>query len=546
MCGCHPLLRWVRLAVAVLLGASALAGAVAGAQTPTPPRMLVMPFDTGGIPRAWWLGEGSALLLAEDLRALGADAFRRDDRLRAFGRLQVPAVASLSHGTIIRVGQLLGATAVVIGSVALDEEEITVRARSIRLDTGRIQQEVEERGALEDTLAIFDRLARRLLPPNFSPEPRPRPPQPPLAAFENLVKGLLADTYTGQVGFLEKAIALHPAYDRARLELWRAHHDAEEHPRALAVALEIAEDSPLANRAQFSAAVSEIALKKFDEAFTRLQQVGELTGAAEVYNNIGIIQLRRGGGNAETGRATYWFNKAVQANPEEPDYCFNLGYAYWFEQDPRAALYWLREAVRRDPADSHAHFVLGAALHAIGSATEGDREFELARRLSAEFEKPDKRPPAERVSRGLERLREDLQGPGAVRPDLTLLATGQRDQRELARFHLERGRRFYERDNDSDAVAELRRALYLSPYEAEAHLLLGRTYLRSGQVREAVDALKVALWSQPSAEAHLALAEAYLQAREADAARREVERALALEPDLAGAKDLLTRINEEP
>ena len=73
--------------------------------------------------------------------------------------------------------------------------------------------------------------------------------------------------------------------------------------------------------------------------------------------------------------------------------------------------------------------------------------------------------------------------------------SGQRDQRELAAFHLDRGRRFFEQGNDADAIAELRRALYLSPYEAEAHLLLGRIYLRTGQTQAAIDAFKISLWS---------------------------------------------------
>jgi hypothetical protein len=38
-------------------------------------------------------------------------------------------------------------------------------------------------------------------------------------------------------------------------------------------------------------------------------------------------------------------------------------------QVPPAAVFWLREAVRRRPADADAHFVLGAALEATGSAT---------------------------------------------------------------------------------------------------------------------------------------------------------------------------------
>ena len=88
------------------------------------------------------------------------------------------------------------------------------------------------------------------------------------------------------------------------------------------------------------------------------------------------IQLRRGG-SPQAGRATYWFTRATQAQPD-PDYFFNLGYAYWFEQDVPAAIYWLREAVRRNPTDGDAHFVLGAALQVSGSATEAQRELELA------------------------------------------------------------------------------------------------------------------------------------------------------------------------
>ena len=37
-----------------------------------------------------------------------------------------------------------------------------------------------------------------------------------------------------------------------------------------------------------------------------------------------------------------------------------------------------------------------------------------------------------------------------------------------------------------EALAELRRALYSSPYEADAHLLLGRIHLRGGRTAETV------------------------------------------------------------
>ena len=83
------------------------------------------------------------------------------------------------------------------------------------------------------------------------------------------------------------------------------------------------------------------------------------------------------------------------------------------------------------------------------------------------------------------------------------------------------------------------RALYLSPYLAPAHLLLGRIHLRNGRVREAIDALKISLWSAETAEAHTVLADAYVRSKDAAAARAEAGRALMLDPSSSEAKRLL-------
>jgi tetratricopeptide (TPR) repeat protein len=306
-------------------------------------------------------------------------------------------------------------------------------------------------------------------------------------------------------------------------------------------ALAVPPTSTLSSRAQFEAAVAEISLKQYDAAFNRLKTLGDATNAPEVFNNLGVIQLRRPT-TAQTGRATYFFNKAVERDPAQADYAFNLGYAYWREQDYQAAIYWLREAVRRDPGGSESHFVLAAALQAAGAATEAARERELARRLSAAYEEQGGKPGADTVPANLERLRPYLDPPGARRTDTALLATEQKGQRELVAFHLDRGRRFVERDNDRDALTELQRAIYLAPYQAEAHLLIGRIHLRAGRLQEAIAAFKIALWSEESAAGHAALGEAYRQARDPAAARLEAERALALSPGFPEATALLDRL----
>ena len=79
-------------------------------------------------------------------------------------------------------------------------------------------------------------------------------------------------------------------------------------------------------------------------------------------------------------------------------------------------------------------------------------------------------------------------------------------------------------------------------WKAEAHLLLGRLYLRAGRDEAAVQALKIAIWSEESAEAHAALGEAYLALEDPAAARVELERAVALNPRSPDAARLKARL----
>jgi Tfp pilus assembly protein PilF len=211
------------------------------------------------------------------------------------------------------------------------------------------------------------------------------------------------------------------------------------------------------------------------------------------------------------------------------------------ERNTQAATYWLREAVRRDPSDADAHFVLAAALQSASSDVEAGRERELARRLSSRYEELERRAAAERipVPKGLERMRTDPDRTSSTGPDATVASSAQQDQRELVKFHLERGRRLFERESDADAMSELRRAVYLSPYEAQAHLLIGRIHLRAGRPQDAVNALKISIWSEDTVAARVALAEAYLKLQNTVAARTELERALALDPNSFEAKRMI-------
>jgi hypothetical protein len=198
------------LALLALTGGCATAAAQAPAPAPSRPaaRTLVMPFENvkrDG--RIFWLTEASAVLLTDDLNALGANAITRQERMQAFERLQVPPAAALTDATVIRIGQLVGAAQVIVGSLQLEGDVLVARARSIALDTGRIQVDVTDRGPLPALYTIFERIARRIAPPSATSAEEIARMHPPLAVFEDFIKGVVAETPATAINSLRRLIA---------------------------------------------------------------------------------------------------------------------------------------------------------------------------------------------------------------------------------------------------------------------------------------------------------------------------------------------------
>jgi tetratricopeptide (TPR) repeat protein/TolB-like protein len=533
------------IAMAVTL-ALLLAAIPAGAQSlvPVGARQLVIPFENAAHePRLYWLAEASAVVLTDDLVALGAQALSRDDRLLAFEQFHVPPVATISDATIIRVGQVVGAEQVIVGSFDLKDDTLTVRARAIRLDTGRMFPEIAESGPLNDLFGVYARVARRIVPDSTVTTEQMERGHPSLPAFEQYVKGVLAENPATQASFLKEALRLAPDFQRARLALWTVYTEQGEHLQALNLVKQVPADHPLSREARFLAAISLMNLGRNADASAALIDLNREKPDAVLLNDAGVAQLRRavGPGAAAVAAASEdLFKQAIAASPNDPDLSFNLGYAAWMGHDTPNAVASLREAVRRNPADDAAHYVLGVALQSSGSVAEGQREKDLAKRLSSTYVDWDaKQSGANAVPTRLERLKMQLDAANSPRMEDVIEASEQRNQRELAAFHLDSGRRLFQAERDAEAIAELRRAIYLSPYDREAHLLLGRLYLRGGRIQEAIDELKISIWSNDQIDAHLALADGYTQAKNVAAARTELQAVLARDPMNADARRML-------
>jgi Flp pilus assembly protein TadD/TolB-like protein len=529
-------LRWLLIVAMCALPQAAAAQSL----VPVGARQLVMPFENvTGEPRGYWLSEGSAVLLTDSLNRLGAQAITREARLSAFEQLRVPPVASLSHATEIRIGQAVGAAQVVVGSFELVGDELVVHARALRLDTGRLFPEIVDRAPLLDVFALYERVGRRLLPDARIGTPPQAPP--PFAAFEQYVKGVLAESSPAKIAFLTEALRLAPDFQRPRVALWSVYTDQGAHRQALDVVSKVPDGRAQTRRARFLGALSLIQLAEYQRAFETLTELNRLAPDPALLNNLGVVQLRRPASTPPAEKPMFYFAQAARSDQRDGDLFFNLGYASFLERDTQGAITALREAVRRNPADGAAHYVLAVALQSSGRTAEATREKELARQLSSMSAQWETRQTGSAVPRGLERVKATLEGDEA-RTDDVIVATGQRDQREVAAFHLASGRRLFEAQRDAEAIAELRRAIFLSPYESEAHLLLGRAYLRGGRVDAAIDALKISLWSADTIPAHLALAEGYIRSKMPTEARAQLQTVLAVDANNAEARRLLATI----
>ena len=543
---CLPVPRLTPMAL--ILAICLVCPATMFAQATSGSRVLVMPFATevdagapGGSGAALWLGEAASILITEGLTTAGVGALSREERLAAFDELNLPMTSALTHATMIRVGELIGASEIVFGEVHLGST-LKVHARLIRLSAGRETPAVDEDGPMTGIFDLFARVAARVatqtgrLRPNVTAQAKPLP----LDAFESYMKGLVAATPAVQQRFLESAARQAPTDSRILMALWTVYSAQALHDKALAVASVVSGDTALVRRARFAVALSMIELKRYDGAFQALTNLYAGGHAAAISNALGIVQLRRGTAPGTGTPATY-FKRAVDEEPENTEYLFNLGYAQALGQNGADALTSLREVVRFDAADGEAHLVMSVVLAGAGRSAEAQREFDLAKLLGAESD-PAARVPGTRIPASLERVPSSPDVTPPLRLRTMVANPAQRDQQQTASFHLATGRTLMAADRDREATYELRRAIYLAPYEDEPHLLLGQLYQRAGRLTEAIDEFKVALWCRETVAGRLALAAALFESGDRAGARQEVSRALVLAPGSAEAQALMRRI----
>lgn len=522
---------------------------------------LVFPFENvGAPPRLDWIGEGLEELTIHHLSKAGQLVYSHDGRLNEMDRYGLPPTAKLSRATMLHVAQEMDADYVVFGNFTSDGKTLTINARVLRVGAVSLLPTVQESGPLDTLMELQSKVIWRLLTTtdhnyylSFSEFSKLQKPLQ-LNAFEQYVRGLLANDDETRLRDLKEAARLEPEWPEPAFALGQAYYARNDCAAALPWFAKVPATHERSVEAIFATGVCRLRLgqpDKAEEVFAGLQenlQHSSVSGAdlPEILNNLALARLRQGNAAA----ALTELGRARDIDPDEDDYPFNLGLVNLQQAEWATAATHFAEAVHREPDNAEDYAFLIFAQEKAGKKPEAQQERLVAEEAFGENGLPivkwDGRAETlnkyERMKRELDTttLRLDLQDPRAQSATSLAVSNAPID---AAAQHVRHGRQELNAGRFDAAEQEFRAALTLDPQNASAHRELAEIDRRRGKLDDAVAELKLSLAARDSAAVRIVLARIYLEQKKTDLARAEVEKAVKLAPNYPEAKQLLEHLD---
>ncbi len=494
--------------------------------------IVVLPFENESkAPGLEWISESFPEVLGQRLAGAALYVVSRADRDYAFDRAGIPTNVHLSRATLYRIAEQMDADFAVLGSYNYDGQTFSATAQVLNMKQLRLSPEMKESGALVKILDTQNALAWDVLR-QVRPEAAGAretfiagAPAIRLDAFENYIRGVVATDRPQKIKYFREAIRLNPDYVMAMLALGRTYFDGRDYEQAETWLAKVPQGNPASHEASFYlglAAYYQGDYDRADSAFTFLSTRLPLT---EVYNNLGVVAGRRG----KRSELDY-FHKAVDADPSDPDYRFNLAVALYRAGDSAAAARQLRESLNLKPGDAEAK----ALLDAIASNGSARLQGQASSNVHV---------PLERIKRNydetsLQQLALEIENAAEARLANT-------DPRSHASFHVDRGRDLLAQGFNTEAGRNFREAIQLDPTNAAAHAGLARVLESDNDTAGARSEAEAAVRLQPSADAYLVLARLEMKSNQAGEAEHHLDLALTLEPKNSAALALKRTIAEK-
>ena len=543
-----PLRINLRISLAALLFGTAIAARALPVQNPDPSApagrvVLVLPFDNrSGQPDLAWIGESFPDTLNQRLNSAGFLTISRDDRQYALDHLGFPSDFRPTRATTIRIAQTLDANYVVIGSYNVANGRISVQSQLLEVNNLRMSAPIEDSSELPRLFDVQNALAwkvARQVDPHFNIAQQTflaAPGQVKLSAFENYIRGITASTPQERVKRLQLAVQEAPAYTAALLALGKTQYAQRDYDHAASTLGRIPPTDRRALEANFYLGLSRFNSGRYAEAEKAFAFVASRLPLPEVVNNQAVASSRQG------HNATALFQRAVAADPNDPDYHYNLAVSFFRHNDVTGSLREIDQTLKLRPNDPEAPELKALIAYGrpVSPATPTQPSASASVPVNAAL--PKLQTPAKPVSEfePLERIRRTY-SEASFRQ-----AAFQLDQMRAARMatlppaeqaaqYAQLGRDYLAQGLIPEAEQEFQSALAANPNSAEARAGLAQVREQSGDPAAARTEAQASIKLSPNALAYLVLARLELNDNQAGASAADVGRALKLEPNNTAA-----------
>ena len=518
------------LAIGITLHSPAQQTSAMGTQTESHGHLiLVLPFENrSGESNIDWMSESMPEIIDRRLESAGFLPISREDRLYALDHLGLPPDFRPSRASTIRLAQNLDADSVVIGTYTSDGKRLTINARILDINAMRLSAPVEAQVDLPRLLDGINSLAWQLvrqIDPTYPVAQQTfvaADANLPLSAFENYIRGLVESTPGERAKHLQEAVRIDPIYNPAWLALGRLYFHQQEYELAAAAFGKIPSNDSGALEAAFDRGLASFYTGNYVQAEESFAFVAMQLPLSEVINNQGVASSRR---NRD---ASALFQQAINADPKDPDYHFNLALAFRRRNDIPSAMHEAGECLKLRPQDTEAQALLvslqgvasNSAVKTNASAAPATNPQGPLERIKRTYNETAFRQAAYEIDQ-MEAMKLATQPPAARAAALTAA-----------------GVRYLNKGLLLEAERQFQSAIAADSSDASAHAGLAQVRERSGDAKNARLEAQQSLQLKPNAEAHVVLARLDLQSNQLSSAAAEVSQALQLDPRSAGALGL--------
>ncbi len=493
--------------------------------------ILVLPFDNrSGQANLAWIGDSFPDTLNQRLSSSGFLSISRDDRQFALDHLGLPVDFKPSRATTIRIAQTLDADFVVVGSYTINQSRIAVQAQVLDVHNLRMSQPLQDSAELARLFDVENAIAwtvARNIDPHFSVSPQTflsASGNVSLSAFENYIRGISATSQLERIKRLQLAIQNTPNYPAALLALGKAQFSDRDYDHAATTFAKVPPSDRRALEASFYLGLARFNTAKYADAETAFKFVASRLPLPEVINNQAVAASRQG------RDAVALFQRAAAADPNDPDYHYNLAIALLRRGDFSGAQKEVDQTIKLKPADTEA-VALKARIATGKPLTPSIAATSAPAATSAQTFEP------------IERIRRTYSEASFRQAEFQLnqmraLRMASLPPSERAAQYTQQGHDYVAQGLIPEAEQQFQSALAADPNSAAAHAGLAQIREQSGNTTEARTEAQTSIKLKPNADAYLVIARLELQANQAAASASAVSNALKIEPNNPAAQGM--------